>query len=285
MRKKKRFFYRQEGRWQMSGRRGAGLGGSDPGPHRGWVTPLIEVLVPSLRRGPIPHGGGRSHHWRRADPLPVPPRGRLLATAVTTRRPLPPVPGQLSPATGHPDSRPRPPTFPSVPLPAAAQSRACPSHKAPVGGGEKAAEPSPRGRGRAGRREGSTWKSLSSLKRENLSAISRRPGPAPAAAASALSAARLHRPRCTAHARPAGHVRSKAAHVIGKGGVPHGSANARSGVAVAAAPDGAAAAGAARRQRHAGGRHNKGAEPVRTAGRALRAPPRQVTSSRASLRV
>lgn len=30
-----------------------------------------------------------------------------------------------------------------------------------------------------GGREGSTWKSLSSLKRENLSAISRRPGPAP----------------------------------------------------------------------------------------------------------
>lgn len=104
-----------------------------------------------------------------------PARGRPLATTGTTRRPLPPVPGQPSRAAGHPDSR--PPTLPSVPLPAAAQRRAR-TQSPGGGGGEKAAEPSPRGRGRTRWCEGSTWKSLSSLKRENLSAISRRPSPA-----------------------------------------------------------------------------------------------------------
>lgn len=191
-------------------------------------------------------GGARSHHCWRADPSPpspsVPLRGRPLAAAVTTHHPSPPVPGPLSPAAGHPDSRPRPHAFPSVPLPAAARRRAC--TQSPGGGavwGVKAAEPGLRGRGRGEWREGSTWKSLSSLKRENLSAISRRPGPAPAAAAaSALSTARLHRPSRTAHAPHTGHVRGNARHVTGnemrrgRGSVPHSGATAWSGVAAAA---------------------------------------------------
>lgn len=41
----------------MFGRRGAGLGGSDPSPHRRVDDPLIAGLVPSPGKGPTPHGG------------------------------------------------------------------------------------------------------------------------------------------------------------------------------------------------------------------------------------
>lgn len=122
---KKRFFHRQEGRRQMFGRRGAGLGGSDPNPHGGWVIPPIEGIVPSPGRGPTLPGVVGPITAEGLIPSPSSPaRGRPLATTGTTRCPLPPVPGQPSRAAGHPDSQPRPPTLPSVPLPAAAQRRA-----------------------------------------------------------------------------------------------------------------------------------------------------------------
>lgn len=264
----------------MFGRRGPVSGGVIrplPGgcmsrfPARGAAQALSGVFGPITGEGLIPH--------------PAPPRGRPLAAR------CPPCPGGSALPRVTLRAGPGPPLSPGCRSPP--RRSAGPAHKAPVRwGGEGGEGGGARREGRGKYLEVPVLVEAGEPVRHFAPA---RPGPAPL-----RSGRRRLRPQrrppapppplraCAARRSRARRSSSRDRQRQRAGGPSRRRhrAERRGGAAAPAGAGGAAAAaGPAWRQRHGGAGHSEGAEAARTAGRALRAPPPQVTSRRASPRV